>query len=1282
MSVDTKKSLELIYDEIFKYETSDLKVTTNSLMSWVNHNTNIVKSSIMELFDAEYVIFPTNHYYHYLNNTINYFEKTKIVCINYYLRYEILNKIKKINEIIRSEDKKYDEIKKRLIILLNRDKLKCLHFMDNMIEPNTLYRKIKFSIEELFLSFEKFSVKRIEYKLKTMCQIAEKMGALNIEIAYLKEKDNAISIDTALTGAQTDIGLKNKQSSHNKMKFDMNNSYNKANQISNLNLNIDEIYKIIDKETDFYIAKEDFLADIDLKFLINSRCINLVDKYNTTLLFEYANAFERQIISKARGFGLNLNISFNETDTESLNITIDFLPLFDYIGAINGANISPYKTGFNQLTKIIERGDTIKSDSIVNANNEINKLDQEYLENQNKIKTLYNEIDELELFKTNLSEIENKKKQIEKNKKDNEIERLKIKSDENQKKIGLLREIYSIFKYSEQTINMREMNNKTKNIPKEKIYFMINVFLESHLKMFNKNKKKLYDEIKFNTNLNLEKVYEAVLLFNFQNNELEQLFLRFFENNLSYNSFEQFRNLLIKPTNNFYDYFAIENYFNLNYINDNKIKCFFEYCSEPLVQTGKQSFLSKMQNDNNFSIINNNYFYYVDKFVYITHQYHAILEFKNQIFDMIKESLDKIKNKLIKKCKDHQHFFMSSNDTFFEIFKLLYSVLEIKNTNISNVDNLSKNYLIELKHYKNSWLYSNKIVYDPKTYFYIYLMNEFKNEYKIKDKQLNESNSFISNLINSISCMKNNNIVANNTFINNNVYLFIKKIIKKSYLDMINYFCFNKDSNGFELFLTKLASKINLNKNNDDNYSLNYNLEIYNDITILTFLHYFYEKNNFTLDHEFTSEIKYGKQILLTLNNIFNSIIKSDNFQKITESVKETLINKSSDFEKTSDTMTEQVLICDAFNIYNQQIKEKIDKPHHKTHKFKSINNKCCINQVCKEDVELAKKINNILLEEINKTLSENIKLIKQKQNEFIISSQIDQINILDSSLPLNCMFFNFDDDKEDFLLTCLCFLIENTKFNSDDLNDKSDIISSRYKKLIAEINSSFEILEEEILDLFNGLFYSDCGFFYMTEDNINKKMLIEKLIKYHKKTKVNCVDTKIILLINLIFESKNINIELFKKLFSDKPFVEKIITYIDQITYNYNNYSENKFTQAGFFINKDIAQKEDNILINKTNIIATYKKQKIFISFEDYIKQLKKGQKINDKVDEVREKFMNIIKKKNIQINELAEQAHTNELAEQVDTNPFVEINSNIDSDSNVDSDSDIEIHSDKKKT
>ena len=64
------------------------------------------------------------------------------------INLEVLELINKFIERTNSEDK--DE----LIDNLNIKKLKLIYFLENNIEPNTLYKKISFSKEELFLSFD------------------------------------------------------------------------------------------------------------------------------------------------------------------------------------------------------------------------------------------------------------------------------------------------------------------------------------------------------------------------------------------------------------------------------------------------------------------------------------------------------------------------------------------------------------------------------------------------------------------------------------------------------------------------------------------------------------------------------------------------------------------------------------------------------------------------------------------------------------------------------------------------------------------------------------------------------------------------------------------------------------------------------------------------------------------------------------------------------------------------------------------------------------------------
>ena len=47
-----------------------------------------------------------------------------------------------------------------------------------------MYKKIKFANHYLFLPFNVYAIKKVEYKLRSFCQIAEKMGAEKIEIKY------------------------------------------------------------------------------------------------------------------------------------------------------------------------------------------------------------------------------------------------------------------------------------------------------------------------------------------------------------------------------------------------------------------------------------------------------------------------------------------------------------------------------------------------------------------------------------------------------------------------------------------------------------------------------------------------------------------------------------------------------------------------------------------------------------------------------------------------------------------------------------------------------------------------------------------------------------------------------------------------------------------------------------------------------------------------------------------------------------------------------------------
>ena len=59
------------------------------------------------------------------------------------------------------------------------------------------------------MSFETFSFKRIEYKLKTICQLAERMGAINVKIDYLNTKHKSNNNSANINIPNNSVGFKN-----------------------------------------------------------------------------------------------------------------------------------------------------------------------------------------------------------------------------------------------------------------------------------------------------------------------------------------------------------------------------------------------------------------------------------------------------------------------------------------------------------------------------------------------------------------------------------------------------------------------------------------------------------------------------------------------------------------------------------------------------------------------------------------------------------------------------------------------------------------------------------------------------------------------------------------------------------------------------------------------------------------------------------------------------------------------------------------------------------------
>lgn len=671
-----------IYNEIFPLYQNDLKIIHNyNFLCSSFGNLEITQRNIIKLLNCEYVIFPTNQFYHWSSSSLKYLDKNKIVCLNYYLKDVILNKINDINNIIKSNDPKYDKLKNMIKTNLKLENLKSIYFLENMIEPNTLYRKIKFSIEETFLSFSTYSFKRIEYKLKTICQLLEKMGALNIDITYFDDNTTQQTIEGNINAGVGESGGKMSNTDNSKKRFEIHRLYDKKNQMNNLDLNIHELYKSIYNEKDFFIDKNQFLSDIDLKFLINSRCLNIIKKYDTILEFEYINSFEKKIIEKAYNFGFHFDISTHKEKKESLHLTVDFLDPYEDYQSINGYNITPNSEGFMHLEKII---------NIIN-----------------------------------------------------------------------------------------DKNNGKNDISH---YLKIHNFLESYMKQNNENKKTL--NIIFNKNIDLVKTYDHILNYNFSPHEIELLFYHYFQNNITFRSFERFRNIFLKPIDNFNDILLKNNYFNIKVDEDDYRNNFYE------------NILCRSSEPHKFKEF--------DKLIFTSHQYHIIFEFVLKIIKIFDNALEKLKQNIIIKINDLKIFLNNSKDEYKSLFNLLNNIINKKrqfstpksyNKLVNQIKNNPK-YNFYYPYHKHT---STKISYKKKIKSLLY---NSQNNYLVEHKNYpSDKQIYTENLLKRYNQLYPENykikdsfftliskINYNNTPLNNdiNIILFLKNIIKDELNILLN----------------------------------------------------------------------------------------------------------------------------------------------------------------------------------------------------------------------------------------------------------------------------------------------------------------------------------------------------------------------------------------------------------------------------------------------------------------------------------------------------------------
>jgi len=602
---------------------------------------------LFKLFKYNYIIFLTDYFYNFFNiKLLTYFNKYDVVTISYNDRENIINNLNILNNFIKDSSKKDKDLLCFYIYEkynIDIKKLKTLYFYENIIEPNTLYKKISFSKEEQFLSFENYSIKKTEYKLRTFCQIAEKLGAKSIIIHQETSTEESIKQNIKVSAESVDIGINNSTKNNSNSIIDLNFDY--TNYYYNLSLNKFFLIEMIKEENEFFITNDDFEADLDLKFLIDARCINLIKKYNTKIIINKLNELERKLFIKAKDYGLNIDYNKHKSYSNFVFIEVIFFNIYDKYECIDGYNIYNMKEGFWHLSNIIKKEIKILEESIENYDNE----------NHNNIKKNMKNI--------NCSI-------------NNTINGNNTMNTDKMSKINNL--LLNNFKKTDFYIE----NNR--NIYKN-IYKKIGNFLDSHLKTISSNHNILQISSKNISNNNYLNIYNNIFKKNFTQHEIDDIIYNYFHQNLYYEYFESFRNKIILHdyNDNVYDIDTIiKNYF-IKYIDFS----FFDN-----ILTSKDSAIDKLSFINaQYYLINKNIVLYKNKYKNVLFNNKKI----NDIFILFKEN---VKEKYLEFIYKHIEIFLENNPTTeAEIFiKYFSKVIDVNNEIEENIKIFIRNNILNI----------------------------------------------------------------------------------------------------------------------------------------------------------------------------------------------------------------------------------------------------------------------------------------------------------------------------------------------------------------------------------------------------------------------------------------------------------------------------------------------------------------------------------------------------------------------------------------------------------
>ena len=302
--------------------------------------------------------------------------------------FEYISKLKKDIHILNNNILNA-ELKNQKIY--NNDEI-CygLCFDEGDIFKDCLYKKMEIVDKILFVPIDKYQLRQTEYRIRGFCQIVEELGAKEIEIKF-QRNDNKIKKTNIETTIGSDIemiagslGLSSSKTSSEEEAYNYTLKYPDNNTIL---INEKAIRKKIKKKK-FIISEAIYNSNLELQYVIRSRCRHFITKYSTVFTFDNSTTIDKALATKFKLYNIDIGFNLDTHKTKKYYLQIITNVIFsdqtDYCNNLNGYSVSLDKIGFNFLIDSLKHGDDFSENGIYKIMVFINLYIEKVLKHEKK----------------------------------------------------------------------------------------------------------------------------------------------------------------------------------------------------------------------------------------------------------------------------------------------------------------------------------------------------------------------------------------------------------------------------------------------------------------------------------------------------------------------------------------------------------------------------------------------------------------------------------------------------------------------------------------------------------------------------------------------------------------------------------------------------------------------------------------------------------------------------------------------------------------------------------